>query len=113
MHIRQPATRKDAQPDQEDVLDPEAREPALLGEKGCEEAPRLGCMYTVPQTPAFPPGPPNQHPTHPAPESRDGLSFCLSPTSVHPLQGRDMCLMALRLLKHRQVRINFKIRATS
>lgn len=34
MHVHQPAAREDAQPDQEDVLDPEAREPALPGGGG-------------------------------------------------------------------------------
>lgn len=54
MHVCQPAARKDAQPDQKDVLDPETREPALWG-RGRQEAPHEGCVSSPSQTPPSPP----------------------------------------------------------
>lgn len=39
VHIDHPAAHEDAQPDQQDILDPEAWEPALLREGSGEEVP--------------------------------------------------------------------------
>lgn len=97
MHIHQPAAHKDAQPQQEDVLDPEAREPALGGERKHH----IRGAFTSPSTdPGLPPTP------TPGASTLPGSSFqscpppggtpyvsppSLPPPSVHPLRAGGRC----------------------
>lgn len=65
VHIDHPAAHEDAQPDQQDILDPEAWEPALLREGSGEEVPIItkGSFHFFGPFTAFQP---SWHPPPPA-----------------------------------------------
>lgn len=83
MHVCQPAARKDAQPDQKDVLDPETREPALWGQGNVRKHHTWGACAP------FRRPPPSRQPP--------GLVGVFSPISRPlsvPEPGRGLCLAA-------------------
>lgn len=95
MHVHQPAAREDAQPDQEDVLDPEAREPALPGGGGAvgwhvREAPCSGGV-----TPGLPVSP-ARRPELPPPRNTAGSPPVPSALTAPMLAGWGTGAQALK-----------------
>lgn len=84
-HVHQPAAREDAQPDQEDVLDPEAREPALPGEAAHEGSATF--RVRRPQA-SHQPCPVPASGAAPHPGTLWGLLWSPSPLTAQPFQWR-------------------------